>query len=109
MKYSSQGNHYPWKTMINLHLTKIEIHAEIGTKITKGFAKFCFDEKHNHPENFIFCNDHHADKPMPLNYYLMDKNCVAMLKRMYGGDDGSTKQDLMDYGGLITNFFGVRR
>ena len=29
-----------------------------------------------------------------------------MLKRMYGGDNGSTKQDLMDYGDLLTNFFG---
>ncbi len=36
----------------------------------------------------------------------MDKDCVAMLKKMYGGDDGSTKQDLMEYGDLLTNFFG---
>ena len=28
-----------------------------------------------------------------------------MLKRMYGGDNGSTKQDLMEYGDLLTNFF----
>jgi hypothetical protein len=25
---------------------------------------------------------------------------------MYGSDDGSTKQDLMEYGDLLTNFFG---
>jgi hypothetical protein len=36
----------------------------------------------------------------------MDKYCVAMLKRMYGGDNDSTKQDLMEYGDLLTNFFG---
>ena len=36
----------------------------------------------------------------------MDKDCVAMLKKMYGGDDGSTKQDLLEYGDLLTNFFG---
>jgi hypothetical protein len=35
----------------------------------------------------------------------MDNDCVAMLK-MYGGDSGSTKQDLMEYGDLFTNFFG---
>jgi hypothetical protein len=29
-----------------------------------------------------------------------------MLKRMYRGDNGSTKQDLMEYGDLITIFFG---
>jgi hypothetical protein len=29
-----------------------------------------------------------------------------MLKRMYGGEDGSTKQELMGYGYLLTNFFG---
>ncbi len=34
------------------------------------------------------------------------KDCVAMLKKMYGGDDGSTKHDLMEYGDLLTNFFG---
>ena len=49
---------------------------------------------------------HYADEPKPLNYYLMDKDCVAMLKKMYDGDDGSTKQDLMEYGDLLTNFFG---
>ena len=45
-------------------------------------------------------------EPKPLNYYLMDKDCVAMLKKMYGGNNGSTKQDLMEYGDLFTNFFG---
>ncbi len=25
---------------------------------------------------------------------------------MDGGDNGSTKQDLMEYGNLLTNFFG---
>ncbi len=36
----------------------------------------------------------------------MDRDCVAMLKKMYGGDDGSTKQDLMEYGDLLIIFFG---
>ncbi len=58
------------------------------------------------PEKFVFHKVHYADEPKPLNYYLMDKDRVAMLKKMYGGDDGSTKQDLMEYGGLLTNFFG---
>jgi hypothetical protein len=48
---------------------------------------------------------HYVDEPKPLNYFLTDKDCVAMLKRMYGGDNGSTKQDLMEYGDLLTNFF----
>ncbi len=39
----------------------------------------------------------------------MDKDCVAMLKKMYGDDDGSTKQDLMEYEDLLTNFLDVRR
>ena len=29
-----------------------------------------------------------------------------MLKRMYGGEDGPTKKELMEYGDLLTNFFG---
>ena len=28
MKYSSQGSHYPWKTMITLHLTEIKNYAD---------------------------------------------------------------------------------
>ena len=39
-------------------------------------------------------------------YYLTDKDWVAMLKRMYGGEDGPTKKELMEYGDLLTNFFG---
>ncbi len=36
--------------MITLNLTEIENHAEVETKIAKGFTKFCLDEKHNRPE-----------------------------------------------------------
>ena len=92
--------------MITLYLTEIENHAEIGTKIAKGFTKFCLDEKHNHHEKFVFRKVQYADEPKSLNYYLMDNDCVAMLKRMYGCDDVSTKQDLMEYGDLHTSFFG---
>jgi hypothetical protein len=89
MRYLSGGSTYPWKTMITLNLTEIENHAEVGTKIAKGFTKFCLDEKHNRPEKFVFRKGHYEDEPKPLNYYLMDKDCVAMLKKMYGDDDGS--------------------
>ncbi len=106
MRYLSGGSTYPWKTMITLNLTEIENHAEVGTKIAKGFTKFCLDEKHNRPEKFVFHKVHYADEPKPLKYYLMDKDCVAMLKKMYGGDNGSIKQDLMEYGDHLTNFFG---
>ena len=92
--------------MITLNLTEIENHAEVGTKIAKGFTKFCPDEKHNRPEKVVFREVHYADEPKSLNYYLMDKDCVAILKRMYGGDDGYTKQELMEYGDLLTNVFG---
>ena len=37
----------------------------------------------------------------------MDKDCVAMLKRMYGGEDGLNKED-MQYGDLLANFFGSK-
>jgi hypothetical protein len=106
MKYSSGGNHYNWKTMITLNLTVIDNHAELGTKLAKGLTKFCLDEKQNRPEKFALRNVHHTDNPKPLNYHMMDKDCVAMLKRMYGGEDGSTKEDLMQYEDLLTNFFG---
>jgi hypothetical protein len=106
MRYLSGGSNYPWKTMITLNITEIENHAEVGTKIAKGFTKFCLDEKHNCPEKFVFHEVYYADEPKSLNYYHMDKDCVAMLKRMYGGDDGSTKQDLtMEYGDLLTKLF----
>jgi hypothetical protein len=106
MRYLSGGSTYPGKTMITLNLNEIENHDEVGTKIANGFTKFCLDKKHNRPEKFVFHKVHYAGEPKPLNYYLMDKDCVAMLKKMYGGDNGSTKQDLMEYGDLLTNFFG---
>ncbi len=36
----------------------------------------------------------------------MDKDCVAILMRMYGGEDGPTKNDLMEYWDLFASFFG---
>jgi hypothetical protein len=44
--------------MITLNLTEIENHAEVGTKIAKGFTKFCLDEKHSRPEKFVFREVH---------------------------------------------------
>ncbi len=108
MRYLSGGSTYPRKTIITLNLTEIKNHAEVGTKSAKGFTKFCLDDKHNRPEKFVFREVHYANEPKSLNYYLMDKACAAMLKRMYGGYDGSTKQDLMEYGDLLTNFFGCK-
>ncbi len=106
MRYLSGGSIYSWKTMITLNLTEIENHAEVGTKIAKGFTKLCLDEKHIRSEKFVFRKVHYADEPKSLNYYLIDKDCVAMLKKMYGSDNGSTKQDLMEDGDLLTNIFG---
>ncbi len=65
----------------------------MGTKLAKEFTKFCLDENHIRPEKFMSRNVRHADNPKPLNYHLMDKDCAVLLKRMYGGEDGSTKQD----------------
>jgi hypothetical protein len=39
----------------------------------------------------------------------MDKDCVVMLKRMYSGEDGSTKEELMEYGISLPIFMEVRR
>ncbi len=36
----------------------------------------------------------------------MDKDCVTMLKRMYGYEDGSTKEELMECGDLLAMFSG---
>ena len=109
MKYSFQGIYYPWKTMITLDLTDIENHAKAGTKLAKGFTKFCLDEKHNRPEKFTLRKVYYAENPKPLNYHLMEKYCVTMLKRMYGGEDASIKQELIEYGDLLINFLEVRR
>jgi hypothetical protein len=51
MSYSSGGSNYPWKTTISLNFTEIENHAEVETKIAKGFTNFCLDDKHNCPES----------------------------------------------------------
>jgi hypothetical protein len=109
MRYLSGGSkNYPWETMITLNLTEIENHAKVGTKIAKGLLNSVLIR------NIIVLRSLSStrlimlttDEPKSLNYYLMDKDCVAMLKRMYGGEDGSTNQDLMEYGDLLTNFFG---
>ncbi len=78
----------------------------MGDKIAKGFTKFCIEEKHNPTENFIFRRVLHTNNPKPLNYHLMDKDCVTMLKRMHGAEDGSIKEELMEYADLLATFFG---
>jgi hypothetical protein len=60
--------------------------------LPRGSTKFGIEEKHNHPEKFIFLIVLHADNPKTLNNHLMDKYCVAMLKRMYGGEMDAAKK-----------------
>jgi hypothetical protein len=92
--------------MVTLDPTNIQNYVEMGEKIAKGLTKFNIEEKHNCPEKFIFCNVPHADNPKQLNYHLMDKDCVAILNRMYGSENGSTKEESMEYGDLLAMFFG---
>jgi hypothetical protein len=92
--------------MVTLHPTNSHNYAEVGDIIAKGLTKFGIKEKLNRPEKFIFCNVLHADNSKPLNYHLMGKDCVAMLRRMYGREDGSTKEELMEYGNPLAVFFG---
>ncbi len=78
----------------------------MGDKTAKGFTKFCIEEKHNRPERFIFRGVLHADNPKPLNYHLMDNDFVTMLKRVYGREEGPTKEELMEYENFLATFFG---
>jgi hypothetical protein len=91
-KYLSAENFNNWKTMVTLHPTNIQNYAEVRDKIAKEFTELGIEEKHNRREKFIFLIVLHADNPKPFNNLLMDKDCVTMLKRMYDGEDGSTKE-----------------
>lgn len=52
---------------------------------------------------FVFRNVHGTEDPAPLNKFLLDEDCVYILKRCY---QDNTKNELADDECVMKNFFG---
>ena len=76
----------------------------MGNKIPKEFIKFCYEEITNVLRNSSLSQCHHADKLITQRLSSHGQRLCCHVERMYGGEDGSTKQDLMEYRDLLTNF-----
>ncbi len=92
---------YPWNCIITLRQNPEEEPSEIGQKIASSFSSFSspdFEMK-----SFKFRGDVSGDPPMPLNYYLLDKDCIMYIKKIYFG---VSRDAILQDEELLIEFFG---
>lgn len=92
---------YPWNCIITLRQNPDEKPSEIGQKIASSFSSFSSPDFES--KSFKFRGDVSADPPMPLNYYLLDKDCIMYIKKIYFG---TSKEDILQDGEVLVDFFG---
>ena len=92
---------YPWNCIITLRQNPEEEPCEIGQKIASSFSSFSSSDFEM--KSFKFRGDVSGDPPMPLNYYLLDKDCIMYIKKIYFG---TSKEDILQDEELLIEFFG---
>lgn len=92
---------YNWECIISLRGSEEETPTEIGRKLAASFSSFSSDEFKK--RSFVFVGDISNQPPLPLNHYLLDRDVVMYLKKIYFG---CKKDDISEDDEILTDFFG---
>ena len=100
------GKSFYWECLVAERCNDDDTAEVLGKRIAKEFTDFgavCDD--YNIPPKFQFRNDLSKTPLKPLNYYLCDGDCLAILKRFYAEDN--KKEDIMQNESIMESYFGT--
>lgn len=92
---------YNWECIVTLRGSQDETPTEIGQKLAASFSSFSSDEFKK--KSFVFIGDVSKEPPLPLSHYLLDRDVVMYLKKVYFG---CKKDDIIEDIEILTDFFG---
>lgn len=99
------GTSFYWECLV-AERNDNDTASTLGRRIAKEFTDFgatCND--YQIPPKFQFRNDVSTTPLKPLNYYLCDGDCLAILKRFYAEDND--KDDIMEDEDIMESYFGT--
>ncbi len=99
---TSIGLPYNWDCVVTLRGNYQETPTEIGRKLAASFSAFSTPEFEQ--KNFQWKGDITSSPPASLNKYLLDKDCIMYLKKIYFG---VRKESIMEDEEALVDFFGT--
>jgi len=98
---STPGLPYQWDSIVTLRGSPEETPTEIGQKLAASFSSFSTPEFES--RSFQFKGDTSETPPLSLNSYLLDRDCIMYLKKIYFG---VSKEEIMQDEETLAEFFG---
>jgi len=80
--------------------------SELGEAVAKAYSKI--ENEHGTGKfktNYVFAQDETRDPPLPVNYYVLDKDAILLLKKVYSSPS-ITKAALVGDRHIMKMFFG---
>lgn len=103
---AQEGTTFYWECLVAERYSDGDKVSDIGRRIAKEFTDFgAYCNDYNVPPKFQFRNDLSQTPLNPLNYYLCDGDCLAILKRFYAEDN--EKEDIMQNESIMESYFGT--
>ena len=100
------GKNFYWECLVAERCNDDDTPEVLGKRIAKEFTDFgAMCDNYRIPPEFQFRNDVSKTPLKPLNYYLCDGDCLAILKRFYAEDN--TKEDIMKNESIMESYFGT--
>lgn len=98
---SIPGMPYHWFSIVTLRGSPQETPTEIGKQLAASFSAFSAPEFES--KTFQFMGDSSSTPPLSLNNYLLDRDCIMYLKKIYFG---VSKEEIMQDDETLAEFFG---
>ncbi len=92
---------YEWEALVTVNDDEDVSAPDIGENLAERFSSFQSDKYEAQKFVFKFPNEDEIEKP--LNHYLLDYDCVVLLRTVYSDQ---TKEVLAEDEAIMTNFFG---
>ena len=103
---SEPGKSFYWECLVVERCNEDDTPEVLGKRIAREFTDFgAICNNYNIPPKFQFRNDLSTTPLKPLNYYLCDGDCLAILKRFYAEDN--KKEDIMQDESIMESYFGT--
>lgn len=104
-KKVSMDQPYEWEALITIIDEGSMTANAVGENLAEQFSAFKSEKYETQGFKFVSPNESDVGLPQgqPLNYYLLDWDCVVLLRNIYSE---TTKEDLMDNEEIMNQFFG---
>lgn len=93
---------YEWEALVTINDDEDLLAPDIGENLAQRFSTF--ESEKYEAQKFVFKLPDEKEIEKPLNHYLLDWDCVVLLRMIYSDE---TKENLAADEEVMSNFFGT--